>query len=626
MSNIITDYDRLPVPAINDYKSPSLLVTNDTDYYSKDIYAVISFSGDYTSDSSVMVAGSGEGIWKDIKNGTVFNSAEQWHRGAFYNTEIYDDTITLSSGQLFGTWTSPIIDVGEYDVRYVYTYGSGIINQMMESRASDDAPFPRFVIYSNDSSLNYNWLMSSKRLYIEPTGDEIAYSYAGLTGLFENIDFRSIPTPDSVVGHKYYPGIDNLGMVGYLIPGQLKYIYDTVSDDWADYFLFCSSYEDMSLNWANGFNIAGWGDILPLSSPLDWGILGSIVIPDNDLMDSWHVYCTMIELDSPYGLYTMYAHVFAGKIISSGELFEYPVLLSSASLTTFDMCSADDISTGVWFYTGDTVLTVQKYQGNTLRASYTLSSTYRYITNLPSKEPGFWAIDDSSATLFREINGILIQDIVITSDNFTNLVAVSADIYNNAWLLDIDSNTVFKIDYTTQSIVYQTVVPGILGIWAHPTDGTVYVYNSIDVDWIYGEVIRRIDPVLNESILICSIDGYRNKKPLDISFYGSPLGCYEKISASDPIWGARDGLLPWEIYDADTAPLSKGRFKQLRFTFQRNRVTDPAPSITQLLVPQPAVEYNVAPRDSTKFFMRPNTKNTFRRGKFYPKLRVYWSG
>ena len=626
------DYSHLPIPAINEYEASRLIITNnDIAGRSLDINAVIGFSGDYIADSRFLISDSMDSNWVSLDSGHHFSTLESWRRGSFFNTQVSGNNLVLEEDQLNGYWISPVIDTGNSNLRSVYVYGngfneeSGCVYKILEVRASDQAPYPRFVISMADATRNSEWCNECKRLYLDPTGEEIASYYAGGQSDYDFKLARYTVDGSNDLGFKYYSGYNNLGMVATLVPSRTPWDMDCPTDDWEDYFCFCKTWEDMSVDWSNGFHISVWPDLLSLDSPSNWSVIASQVIPDNLHFDSWVAICLVAKTSLPSRVHVLLAEIFSDQITAwNMEEFDN---FSNITMDTFALCAALDREKSFWVFLGEPYMKVYRYSGIELKQSFNLSRSYRFLVPLPSGQSGFWGITSSSVHLHFEVDGSLIEVLSVSEAegiSFGDIISASADMENNLWFYDYDSKRIIHVSYEKSMVDFVSREKHLQQLWTHPIDGSVYFYCNADLEYPFSDTIRRF--VLDDkfSTFVCPVPGHKVRSCKSLAFEGIISSSCSKVSMTDPIWGHTDGSLSWSLYPNGSLGMDKGRYKQVRLHLMRKDLSDALPTISGVYFPQPVILKNVAPRQSSTLFIKPNKRGQIYRGKFLSHLKIYW--
>jgi hypothetical protein len=501
--------------------------------------------------------------WYGIEHGLCYPETQDFGCGRFYGTELLNNSVVLSSSGVMGSWRSPIIDTKENSLSYGYLYYDGTLD--IYTRSSDTAP-PSVYFLVITTETTHRWLMyDHKRVFLDSHGDVVGEvicdSPADGNKIWRTADFG---WEDHYL--MYYGTINNRGTASFLAPGyttcgDLSPEQEFLNSDYW-YNLNVCKLSDTSL-WNTGTSISG----------MVTGVKKSVVFTKTFPVDrSDGFFCFTIVTDFEYYITTLYlSFSIAGKTLLTSPILNYSGIVSSSSRVDV---AFDYANSGWWVYIYPYIYKVDP--GSLENVVYfdpdderIPPETYGYIWKL---DPGyylkglvsipyfesahFWGFTDSLIYLFEEV--YVYEDpefsLIHTVDtgvqlaiSFEELHAGSCDAFGNLWMLDIVQERLIRVNFakamqqSSECVDYENVIPGALGIWAHPYDGTCYVLIGYEPEHYDQDIIRMYYANQrwgSRGKYVCSVPGFCSKDhKWGVQFFGKAFTDGVTPHENSAAWG-----------------------------------------------------------------------------------------
>ena len=289
------------------------------------------------------------------------------------------------------------------------------------------------------------------------------------------------------------------------------------------------------------------------------------------------------------------------------------------------MCKCKETG-GFWSHVGYLTRIINKYdwEGDLV---YSSRCNYHFNSICETTEPaGLWCVRNDAVYWYSESEAGLTEEFSVTSPSFKYLQMGGVDNYNNLWVVDRDSSTVYRIKFSSRSIDYEMEIPYTVAVWPHPRDGSAYLYSSFNAA-TFSTAINRIE----------SDDPYGYIEPIaalpelpisdysGVQFMGRALESYLKPSVNDPVWGTADDVsLEWQTYPNASLALPGGKYKQFRITLARGDVNTTSPKLTKIRIPKSLVLNQVPYGESSEIYINPHLRYNKKYGHFDSELIVWW--
>jgi len=287
---------------------------------------------------------------------------------------------------------------------------------------------------------------------------------------------------------------------------------------------------------------------------------------------------------------------------------------------------ADDNEGGFWLHVGYSNNIIRKYSmDGRLLADYEVKRGYSYL--IESKVEGeLWAVRNTGIYYYKEVGDELEVQFKIEDDRFDYLHLGGIDDDNNLWVVDRDTSTIYRINFSSREIDYSNYVPYVIGVWPHPSDGSAYLYVSFYPD-TFTTAIKRVwvnDPYQYEE-LITPVNSMPLSDSTGVQFKGKVSGNYISVGSNDPIWGNNGDLtLEWQSYANASLTLPTGKYKQFRITLRRSSSGVTTPNIQKIRIPLPLILEQVPFEDYKNVYINPHLRYDRQRGHYTTELVSWW--
>jgi hypothetical protein len=694
------DYVSFSVPASIQDTLPIAITNYSQDGLSKDLNILPAYTNNFELDRTFVVT---SGSWSDHDKGWLDNNAVipekfNWSLGVFNNTEIYASGIRLTSGAVSGTWTSPVIEFTDPNCISLYVYGKDLsnlavmnkdwvsVNNLVESRASDETPLPQFLVLSWNKRL---WDTSSRAGFTRMPlrmNRATTISTADVPDAYDEFWNTWYPNP-TITGPRpyFYGNSDRIYLKGdgtiiarntletrewadrvtaFDIPTK---IVGSINRSWAasvfhpclatfqpgarDNFKLDSTIHRFSSvtmadvsRWQQGTFVGNYLNALhPFAGhsggvaysntgdawqPIYWEYFATNTIPLEPFPDDWLVIIAILYKVSDWSS-DKYIELYGLEmrnqwVANSKYLGAFPIGMFP-SVEGYSICKKADGS-GFWLHVGygqKTIVSFDNYFEGQSR--WDTPDSYSDIVET-NDQSGFWAISNDAVYFLKKATDAVIMESRITSPDFQFLHSGGIDDSNNLWLTDRNSGVVFRINYVDRAIDFYQHISGSMAIWPHPTDNSAFVYLAPDVTTLSAS-IKRIyvgDPY-KELEDICSVPSRPLGNRSLVQFTGRVSSSYFVPGKDDLNWGVTDAVtVPWQNYSIASLALPEGKFKQFRITLQRTSTAITSPSIYKIRVPLPFLLKDIPYRDSKDIFINPYLRCNTADGNFSTQLVVWW--
>lgn len=412
---------------------------------------------------------------------------------------------------------------------------------------------------------------------------------------------------------------------------------------YAHYNRFTSATETDSSDWWKGrsFDEKAMRNMLPhylhngdrswvlgcAQEPVYYDYVGSTVLPIDNHPNEWMVLvATMFPCDTA-GAKFMTVYLFNIRnwwVAEQKTLGSYNIGYQPASEGyAIDKCSSTG---GFWIHIGYRTNRVYKYTAEgDLVATYTTRRGYNAIKETKTT-PGLWMIRNDSIYYYSERGGELHFEFQITSQNFSFLQIGGIDDFDNLWLVDRDTSTVYRINFMMRQVDYENYVPWVMSVWPHPTDGTAFIYVGFDSESA-TPVIKRVsvNDVYKYEDLITIVPALPLSDTSGVHFTGKLSNSWISPGNNDPIWGNDDDItLEWEPYVNSSLSLPAGNYKQFRLSLRRSDTAITSPKISKMRLPLPLILKNVPFSSYKDIYINPHLRYNKKIGKFTTELVTWW--
>lgn len=346
------------------------------------------------------------------------------------------------------------------------------------------------------------------------------------------------------------------------------------------------------------------------SHPNEWVSLSSIMYPWGSSNKFMSIYYTHLRN----------FWVSETKLIGSYGIGQVPADEGWA------VCKAQS-DNGFWLHVGYNVRIIDRYDMNGDKVASTRVN-YGFNALRETTDPlGLWALRNDRIYWYRsDSEGNLTEEFSIYNSTFKYLQMGDVDASNNLWIIDRDTSTIFRVNFSSRSIDYQKEIAFVVGIWPHPRDGTAYVYKSFDAS-TFSTAIGQID--VSDPYGYVETLTVLPEIPLSdssgVQFQGRVLQSYLNPSINDPVWGTDDDLtLDWQTYPNASLNLPAGKYKQFRITLNRTSPAGDAPVLRKIRVPKSLVLKQIPYDSYGNVYINPHLRYSKKYGKFNTELVVWW--
>jgi len=281
---------------------------------------------------------------------------------------------------------------------------------------------------------------------------------------------------------------------------------------------------------------------------------------------------------------------------------------------------------GFWMHIGYRTNRIYKYTADGTRVG-TYITKRGYNSIIETSDPtGLWMIKNDGVFYYEEVGDQLVFRFKVLNNNFEFLQMGGIDEANNLWLVDRDSSTVYRINYSSRSIDYENYIPWVVGVWPHPSDGSAFIYVGFDSDSASPAIKRvSVDDVYQYEDLITTVPAQPLSDTSGVQFKGRLANSYIIPSVNDPIWGTDDEItLDWQGYANASLTFPGGKYKQFRLTLQRSNDGVDPPVVRKVRMPLPMILRNVPFLDTKEIYINPHLRYNKEYGHYTTELVTWW--
>lgn len=359
--------------------------------------------------------------------------------------------------------------------------------------------------------------------------------------------------------------------------------------------LYDSSYWEKGRNLAiymkgvypHGLHFQDFVDIGYEGIQMYWVSLGSYTLAIPNQYNEWVVifaelYPCHLEFDRYMCLY--YLRVRNFWIIESKFLGAFSVGASPAD-EGWAVCKDVD---GFWVHVGylDRVIGKFTWDGDMLylnQVDYAFNGICATVT-----QAGVWAVRNDQIYWYRDTGSELVETFTIINEEFKYLQIGGVDAQDNLWLLDRDSATVYRINFSNRVIDYDSSFAFVAAIWPHPHDRSVFLYTSYNSD-SYSTSVDRVwlDDPYGYRETVCYLPEVPISDLTGVQFMGKVGSTYITPSPNDINWGNHSGGIQWQKLTNASLGLAEGMYKQFRFNLNRLSESDTSMQLSKIRIPLP---------------------------------------
>jgi hypothetical protein len=230
----------------------------------------------------------------------------------------------------------------------------------------------------------------------------------------------------------------------------------------------------------------------------------------------------------------------------------------------------------------------------------------------------YWYSENSAGELTEEFS--------ITNSSFKYLQAGDVDDYNNLWVVDRDTSTVYRINFSSRTIDYEKEIPFTVAVWPHPRDGSAYLYSSFNAG-TFSTAINKIsvDDPYGYSELIIALPELPISDYSGVQLLGKAMLSFGRAPLHDPVWGTDNSCsLEWQRYPNSSLTLPGGKYKQFRITINRETPGVTSPKLTKVRIPKSLVLNGIPYGDYGEVYINPHLRYNKKYGHFDTELIVWW--
>jgi hypothetical protein len=290
------------------------------------------------------------------------------------------------------------------------------------------------------------------------------------------------------------------------------------------------------------------------------------------------------------------------------------------------MCKRRD-GNGFWNHIGHNHRIIDKYDidANLIHSSRV---NYGFSAIRETVDPvGMWGIRNDAIYWYSESSsGELVEEFSITNSAFKYLQAGDVDDYNNLWVVDRDTSTVYRINFSSRAIDYEKEIPFTAAVWPHPKDGSAYLYTSFN-SGTFSTAINKIsvDDPYGYSELVMPLPELPISDYSGVQFLGKSMQSYARAPLHDPVWGTNDDFsLEWQRYPNSSLALPGGNYKQFRITLKRPTGGSPSPKLSKIRIPKSLVLSKIPYGSYGEVYINPHLRYNKKYGHFDTELIVWW--
>jgi hypothetical protein len=343
----------------------------------------------------------------------------------------------------------------------------------------------------------------------------------------------------------------------------------------------------------HGLHFQDFADIGYEGVHMFWESLGSYTLAVPNQFNEWVV--IFAELYPCHVEYTRYISVYYLRIrnywvAEKKFLGAYSVGYSPAE-EGWAVCKSSE---GFWLHIGylDRVIGKYNFDGELMyfsQVDFSFNSIYETKT-----QAGLWAIRNDQIYWYEDTGSELIEQFTITNSKFIFLQTGGTDAEDNLWLLDRDSSTVYRVNFASRIIDYDSSFSFVAGVWPHPHDRSVFLYTSFNADTFSTSIDRVwLDDPYGYRDLVCHLPEVPLSDLTGVQFMGKVGSSYITPSQEDPNWGNHSHGIEWQTMSNASLGLSDGKYKQFKFNLNRISEDNGSVRLNKIRIPKPLILSNV---------------------------------
>ena len=540
-------------------------------------HVVFKYTGVYDVDRNVFISpdyarsyNKDDAKWYGVDHGYTAPELDSFERGVFDDTTIEERCVVLQSDKTEGSWRSPVIDTNNKDTSvYVYTQG----NDEVYVRASDTPPpVVNFLITATDPT--HRWLMyDHKRVYIDSNGETIGSSECDPPADGNKI-WRWADHDWAATDLMYYGSINEFGTACFVAPGYLECADISPEQEWEmpEYWYNCSVCKiDDDSEWGTGTTISG----LPTGENVMVAFTKTFPVEGSN-----GFFCFTVTSDENSAMSAVNLSFHQDGV----TLGSYPLITMMGSLTPGSKVDVayDAANNGWWVYLGYSLYKVDPGSINNIRVfgrsevdqttgsgyrtpdtlqgyiwKYSLDTEWKGIVSIPSTDYSyFWAYTNKKLYLYEEKYDLDEVEIVLHAtieggyqidSGYLEFHQGSCDSDGNIWMLDMAQERVIRVGLQKalkgdpRMVEYENQIAGVIGLWAHPTDGTCYLLISDEPEHPNQDIIRMVHANQRwgaQGKYVCAVPGFCSESyRYGVSFVGKAFESGVRPHDNDTNWG-----------------------------------------------------------------------------------------
>jgi hypothetical protein len=538
-------------------------------------YTLFKYTGVFDIDRNIFISpdytqayDKDAATWYGLDHGYTVPEIDDFESGTFINTKMLGREVVLEDTKATGQWRSPVIDTENKSVA-AYIYALGDVDVYV--RASETPPsLVNFMIITTDPT--HRWLMyDHKRVYIDSYGSVIGSSVCDTPENGSKL-WRVAGFDWAGVDLMYYGAINPHGTAALLVPGYTDCGDTTPEQEFTEpnywYNLGLCSMDDAS-QWGVGTSVSG----LPYGP--NTSVIFTKVFP---VKESDGFFCFTVSYDST----TLYSTLYMSFQQSDYTMAAYPMFKIEGEISPLSKMDVayDDANSSWWVYLAGSLYKIDAGSINNVRTfasqglrdesgeqvpdtmkgyiwKIPVDREWRGMAAIPSQDYSyFWVFTETAIYLYEEryqsgepelVERVAITTGVQVESGFTDFLRGSCDSYGNIWALDTGQDRIIRVNMQKalagdpRAVDYENQVAGVVGLWAHPTDGTCFLLQSDEPEHPYQDVIRMVHAGQrwgSQGKYVCSVPGFYSKPYTGgVFFTGNSFSGRIRPHESDPMWG-----------------------------------------------------------------------------------------
>jgi len=604
-----------------------------------------------------------------LDNGFTVPEAIPWNRGVLTNLIEEARELKLDPEVVSGNWTSPVIDFEGYPAA-AYMYVSGNIDQdqslgaKLYVRAEETEPPNVNFMISTTETTHRAMMYDHKRIYFNSAGVPLGTTECTDEGGDYKI-WRDAQVSWADQYLKYFGSINEKGTAALLLPGVTTCAdmdYEQERSDYSKWYSLskCSLTDDSK--WDVGTTVSGfpYGPYHTVAFTKTFPIEGSDAFFVTAITSKYYPYTypivtvnlglqdgdetriadpvitvegTYLHGDDYYDI--VYDHANSAWWVYLGGKIAQVYKMDVGSINKVKFFRSRVVADG----SGGTTLEEDNYyEGYTNK--YTFNNETRRLIEIPNKNfSGFWALTDNDIRLYEETTEYE-SNIIQRCDlqygiysEFEDLWCGSCDNYGNLWAADITKELVVRVNLDrvltghSQPIDYENTVSGVVGLYAHPTNGSCYLLVTDEPYHRGSDAIRMThygQQTGNITKFICQVPGFCSKDyKKGISFTGRAYSDYILPHSEDTIWGD-SGTAEWKEYPATGRLTHRGRYKQFKVELTRTDVEKTSPILKRFRAPKSIKMEHIDRDDSRQLTIKTYFDRVKTPGTYNMDLLIWW--